>query len=75
VKLLIKEGGKHGVFEPAEERILQSVFEFTDMSVKEVMVPRHEDGGDPDRSDASGGPFDHRGRTILPISGLRERAE
>jgi magnesium and cobalt exporter, CNNM family len=39
VKLLIKEGGKHGVFEPAEEKILQSVFEFTDMSVKEVMVP------------------------------------
>jgi magnesium and cobalt exporter, CNNM family len=39
VKLLIKEGGKHGVFEPAEERILQSVFEFTDMSVREVMVP------------------------------------
>ncbi len=39
VKLLIKEGGRHGVFEPAEERILQSVFEFTDMSVKEVMVP------------------------------------
>jgi len=39
VKMLIKEGGKHGVFEPVEERILQSVFEFTDMSVKEVMVP------------------------------------
>jgi putative hemolysin len=39
VKLLIKEGGKHGVFEPTEERILQSVFEFTDMSAKEVMVP------------------------------------
>jgi len=39
VKLLIKEGGKHGVFEPSEEKILQSVFEFTDMSVKEVMVP------------------------------------
>jgi len=39
VKMLIKEGGKHGVFEPTEERILQSVFEFTDMSVKEVMVP------------------------------------
>jgi putative hemolysin len=37
--MLIKEGGRHGVFEPAEERILQSVFEFTDMSVKEVMVP------------------------------------
>jgi putative hemolysin len=39
VKMLIREGGKHGVFEPTEERILQSVFEFTDMSAKEVMVP------------------------------------
>jgi putative hemolysin len=39
VKMLIKEGGKHGVFEPMEEKIIQSVFEFTDMSVKEVMVP------------------------------------
>jgi putative hemolysin len=39
VKMLIKEGGKHGVFEPVEEKILQSVFEFTDMSAKEVMVP------------------------------------
>ena len=39
VKMLIREGGKHGVFEPAEEKILQSVFEFTDMSAKEVMVP------------------------------------
>ena len=39
VRMLIKEGGKHGVFEPAEEKILQSVFEFTDMSAKEVMVP------------------------------------
>jgi putative hemolysin len=39
VKLLIKEGRKHGVFESTEEKIIQSVFEFTDMSVKEVMVP------------------------------------
>ncbi|OGP67874.1 MAG: hypothetical protein A2169_07765 [Deltaproteobacteria bacterium RBG_13_47_9] len=39
VKILIKEGGKHGIFEPTEEKILQSVFEFTDMSTKEVMVP------------------------------------
>ena len=39
VKMLIKEGGKHGVFEPTEEKMLQSVLEFTDMSVKEVMVP------------------------------------
>jgi putative hemolysin len=39
VRMLIKEGGKHGVFEPVEEKILQHVFEFTDMSAKEVMVP------------------------------------
>jgi putative hemolysin len=39
VKMLIREAGRHGVFEPAEEKILQSVFEFTDMSAKEVMVP------------------------------------
>ncbi|RPI99272.1 MAG: HlyC/CorC family transporter, partial [Deltaproteobacteria bacterium] len=39
VKLLIQEGGRHGVFEPAEEKILQSIFEFTDRVVKEVMVP------------------------------------
>jgi len=39
VKSLIKEGRKHGVFGPTEEKILQSIFEFTDMSAKEVMVP------------------------------------
>ncbi len=39
VRWLIKEGGKHGIFEPTEEKILQSVFEFTEMSAKEVMVP------------------------------------
>ena len=39
VKSLIKEGGKHGVFEATEEKILQSVFAFTDTSAKEVMVP------------------------------------
>lgn len=39
VRILIKEGGKYGVFEPVEEKILQHVFEFTDMSAKEVMVP------------------------------------
>jgi putative hemolysin len=38
LKLLIKEGGMAGVFEPTEEKILQAVFEFTDTSVKEVMV-------------------------------------
>jgi putative hemolysin len=39
VKMLIKEGGEQGVFEPAEQALIHSVFEFTDMSVKEVMMP------------------------------------
>lgn len=39
VKMLIKEGGEQGVFEPTEQELIHSVFEFTDMSAKEVMVP------------------------------------
>lgn len=39
IKLLIKEGRDRGVFEPEEEELIHGVFEFTDLSVKEVMVP------------------------------------
>jgi putative hemolysin len=39
IKLLIKEGRDRGVFEPEEEALIHGVFEFTDLSVKEVMVP------------------------------------
>ena len=39
VKLLIEEGGEQGVFESAEKELIHSVFEFTDTSVKEVMIP------------------------------------
>ncbi len=39
IKMLIKEGGEQGVFEPTEQALIHSVFEFTDMSAKEVMVP------------------------------------
>src|SRR4030043_1494062 len=39
VRMLIKEGGEQGIFEPAEQALIHSVFEFTDMSAKEVMVP------------------------------------
>lgn len=42
VKYLIREGRKHGVFEPSEEDLIHSVFRFTDTVVKEVMVPRTE---------------------------------
>ncbi|MEW6215405.1 MAG: hemolysin family protein [Nitrospirota bacterium] len=39
VRMLIMEGGEQGVFEPTEQELIHSVFEFTDMSAKEVMVP------------------------------------
>lgn len=40
VKYLIREGRKTGVFEPAEEDLIHSVFKFTDTVVREIMVPR-----------------------------------
>jgi len=39
VRMLIREGGEQGVFEATEQELIHSVFEFTDMSAKEVMVP------------------------------------
>lgn len=39
IKLLIKEGRDKGIFEPEEEELIHGVFEFADLSVKEVMVP------------------------------------
>ncbi|NOY65163.1 MAG: HlyC/CorC family transporter [Nitrospirae bacterium] len=39
IKLLVREGTDKGIFEPAEEELIHGVFEFTDLSVKEVMVP------------------------------------
>ncbi|MCE5312882.1 MAG: hemolysin family protein [Nitrospiraceae bacterium] len=38
VKLLLEEGGQQGVFEADEKELIHSVFEFTDTSVKEVML-------------------------------------
>ncbi|MBF0317790.1 MAG: HlyC/CorC family transporter [Nitrospirae bacterium] len=39
IKLLILEGKDRGMFESTEQELIHSVFEFTDISVKEVMVP------------------------------------
>lgn len=39
LKLLLEEGRKQGIFEPAEKELIHGVFEFTDTSVKEVMIP------------------------------------
>src|SRR4030042_712944 len=40
IKHLVREGGRQGVFDQAEMEIIHSVFEFNDMSVRKVMVPR-----------------------------------
>jgi len=40
IKWLLKEGRDRGVFEQTEHDLIQSVFEFTDISVKAAMVPR-----------------------------------
>ena len=40
IKWLINEGREKGVFNATEQELIQSVFEFTDISVKEAMVPR-----------------------------------
>ncbi len=39
IKLLIEEGRDRGIFETAEHELIHSVFNFTDISVKGVMVP------------------------------------
>jgi putative hemolysin len=39
IKLLVEEGRERGIFEAEERELIHSVFEFTDMSAKEVMVP------------------------------------
>lgn len=40
VKYMIKEGKERGIFNETEHELIQSVFEFTDTNVREVMVPR-----------------------------------
>ncbi|MBP1656056.1 MAG: hypothetical protein H6Q31_657 [Bacteroidetes bacterium] len=39
-KLMLEEGTKTGVIDTTEHRLITSIFEFTDTTVREVMVPR-----------------------------------
>jgi len=39
-KLMLEEGTRSGVFDKTEHRLIKSIFEFTDTTAKEVMVPR-----------------------------------
>jgi len=40
VKHMLQEGRVQGVFDQTEQELIHSVFEFTEASVKEVMIPR-----------------------------------
>lgn len=42
VKILLREGLQHGVFEPSEHSLIHSVFEFADSVARNVMTPRIE---------------------------------
>jgi len=42
IKLLVEEGKDRGIFESTEHELIHSVFGFTDISVKGVMVPTTE---------------------------------
>ena len=39
-KLMLDEGTKSGVIEKTEQELIDNIFEFTDMTVKEIMIPR-----------------------------------
>ncbi|MEW6510651.1 MAG: hemolysin family protein [Bacteroidota bacterium] len=39
-KLLLEEGTKTGVIDKTEQELIRSIFEFTDTTAKEVMIPR-----------------------------------
>ena len=39
-KLMLEEGTKSGVIDKTEQQLIESVFEFTDTTAREVMIPR-----------------------------------
>jgi putative hemolysin len=39
-KLILEEGTKSGVIDKTEQELIKSIFEFTDTTAKEVMIPR-----------------------------------
>jgi putative hemolysin len=40
IKLMVREGKEKGIFDQTEQELIHSVFEFTESSVRKVMVPR-----------------------------------
>ncbi|MFQ5735426.1 MAG: hemolysin family protein [Thermodesulfobacteriota bacterium] len=42
IKYIIKQGRETGIFEETEAALLHGIFEFSDTTVKEVMIPKHK---------------------------------
>ena len=42
ILFLIKEGASQGVFDSTEQQMIPKVFDFSDLQVKEVMIPREQ---------------------------------
>ena len=42
IKYFIKEGKQQGIFEETEEALLHACFEFADITVKDIMIPKHK---------------------------------
>jgi putative hemolysin len=40
IKLMVQEGKEKGIFDQTEQELIHSVFEFSEASVREVMIPR-----------------------------------
>jgi putative hemolysin len=40
IKILLEEGRRKGIFDRTEEELIHGVFQFSDRSVKEIMVPK-----------------------------------
>ncbi len=40
IRFLIKEGGSQGIFDQTEQQLIPRIFEFSDIKIKELMVPR-----------------------------------
>lgn len=42
IRFLIKEGGSQGIFDQTEQQMIPKVFDFSELKIKDVMIPREQ---------------------------------
>ncbi len=42
IRFMLKEGGTHGIFDQTEQQMIPKVFDFANLQVKDVMIPREQ---------------------------------